>query len=524
MLPGQKYTPEEILKLLWRRKWLLIAPLFIAVLCTLFVSLRLPKKYLSETLILVIPQRVPESYVRSTVTTRIEDRLSSLREQILSRSRLERVVTDFNLYPVLRQTAPMEDVIDAMRHNIDVSVARGDAFRISFTSGDPRIAQRVTERLASMFIEENLRDREVQAEGTNQFLDSQLEDARRRLIEHEKKLEEYKRRYSGQLPTQVQSNLQAIQNAQIQLQALNESINRDRDRRLVVERQLADLRSAPPPAQLSPQPPNATDVAPTLSSAQLLDLARAKLRTLELHYTSEHPDVVAARRQVKELEAKVVAENSAPRKSDEVSPVAPSAAELQRQHRIAELDAELQNIDAQVSRKQGQQRQLEEAVAAYQAKVDSAPTRESELTELTRDYATLQNTYTSLLTKREDSKVAANLERRQVGEQFKVLDQASVPERPFSPNLRMINAMGAAAGLALGLGLIGLLEYWDRTLRTEEEVLRVIQLPVLALVPMMASERERQTRRRRQVFAAVAILLVVAGSGAALVLWKLQLL
>src|SRR6185503_13850315 len=150
----------------------------------------------------------PESYVRSTVTTRIEDRLQSITQQILSRTRLERIIQDFNLYPEARKTAIMEDIVDRMRGSINVQVVKGDAFRVSFTADEARTAMRVTERLASLFIEENLRDREVLAEGTNQFLEAQLEDARRRLIETERKVEDYRRKFAGQLPSQLESNLQ----------------------------------------------------------------------------------------------------------------------------------------------------------------------------------------------------------------------------------------------------------------------------------------------------------------------------
>ena len=211
----------------------------------------LPNLYHSETLILVVPQRVPESYVRSTVTTRIEDRLQSITQQILSRTRLERIIQDFNLYADERRTAIMEDIVERMRKEIEVQVVKGDAFRVGFTSDEARTAMRVTERLASLFIEENLRDREVLAEGTNQFLEAQLEDARRRLIENEKRLEDYRRQHSGELPTQLEANMQGQHNIEMQLQALLESVNRDRDRRLALERLLADANTpdpvAPPP-------------------------------------------------------------------------------------------------------------------------------------------------------------------------------------------------------------------------------------------------------------------------------------
>ena len=164
---------------------------------TAVVSRKLPDLYRSDTLILVVPQRVPESYVKSTVTSRIEDRLQSISQQILSRTRLERIIQDFNLYAEERQTGIMEDIVEQMRADIKVDVVKGDAFRVSYIGRDPRTVMKVTERLASLFIEENLRDREVLAEGTNQFLEAQLEDARRRLVEHEKKLEVYRRQSRG---------------------------------------------------------------------------------------------------------------------------------------------------------------------------------------------------------------------------------------------------------------------------------------------------------------------------------------
>ncbi len=389
VLPGKKYTPEEILQIVWHRKWLILVPFVVASVCTALVAQRLPKRYRSETVILVVPQRVPESYVRSTVTTRIEDRLSSLREQILSRSRLERVIQDFNLYEDLRRKAVMEDVVDGMRRAIDVKVERGDAFRVSFTSSEPRTAQKVTERLASLFIEENLRDREVQAEGTNQFLDSQLEEARRRLLEKEKKLEDYKRAYGGQLPSQVQTNLQAIQSAQLQLQALAESINRDRDRRLVLERQIADVQATPAAAPALPiSSAGGTDQPAGGTTAQQLEVAQARLRGLELKFTPEHPDVKAMKSVIRDLEAKLKAESARVPAGDVQRPVV-NTAEVLRQNKLRDLNAEMQNLDDQLERKHAQEQQLTAVMASYQSKIDAAPTREAELTELTRDYSTL---------------------------------------------------------------------------------------------------------------------------------------
>ncbi|MBL8143720.1 MAG: hypothetical protein JNM38_21585, partial [Acidobacteria bacterium] len=166
MIPGKQFTPDDILGLVRRYKWLIVLPFVFGTLITLSVSAMLPDRFRSETLILVVPQRVPESYVQSTVTTRIEDRLQAISQQILSRTRLERIINDLELYKEERATGIMEDIVESMRRQITTQIVRGDAFRVSFAYDNPRTAQRVTERLASLFIEENIRDRQIQAEGT----------------------------------------------------------------------------------------------------------------------------------------------------------------------------------------------------------------------------------------------------------------------------------------------------------------------------------------------------------------------
>ena len=187
MLAARKYRPDDIVYLLLRWKWVVIIPWVLITAGVAIYSRTLPNRYRAESVIQVVPQRVPESLVRSTVTARIEDRLTAITQQILSRTRLERIIQDFGLFAEERKTMLMEDVVQKMRDDIgEVRMVKGDAFQVNFSSTDARTAMRVTERLASLFVEENLRDREVLAEGANQFLDSQLDDARRRLQEHEK--------------------------------------------------------------------------------------------------------------------------------------------------------------------------------------------------------------------------------------------------------------------------------------------------------------------------------------------------
>src|SRR5215471_10752794 len=181
MLPGRKYTPEDIGRVLLNRWWLILLTFGLGSGLAFGLSKYLPNKFRSETLIMLVPQRISDSYVKAAVTpARIEDRLNSLEDQILSRSRLEHIIRELNLYEGLRRRLPMEDVVQRMRDDITIKVEGKESFRVSYVSDDARTAQRATEQLASLFIEESIRDRENVAEDTNQFLEAQLSDAKRR--------------------------------------------------------------------------------------------------------------------------------------------------------------------------------------------------------------------------------------------------------------------------------------------------------------------------------------------------------
>jgi polysaccharide chain length determinant protein (PEP-CTERM system associated) len=523
VLPGKTFTPEELVRIVYNRKWRIVLPCVVGFALAVGVASRMPVLYRSETLIMVMPQRIPEKYAQPIVTGRIEERLISISDQILSRSRLERIITDFNLYSEQRANGViMEDLVQRMRNEVKVKLEGKESFRVSYVSRDARVAQKVTERLASLSIEENLKDRRDLTDSTSELLESQLQDAKQRLLDHEKKLEEYRRRYSGQLPTQVTTNLQVIQNAQLQLQALANATNRDRERRLLLERQLADLMN-PDPVLAATLAAGATDspagIAAPSPTVQL-ENARTKLAGMLTQYKPEHPDVIAMKKVVKDLEGKVAAEANRPANPDR--PVTP--AEAVRLGKIKDLRAQIQDIDRQLADHQKEDQRLRSQIAEYQAKIDVVPTRESELVELTRDYDTLQATYATLLTKREESKLAANLERRQFGEQFRVLDPASFPEKPFNRMNRIaVTLGGGVAGLLLGLGMIGFQLYRDSSFKTEGDIERVMNLPVLAIVPALVSDVERRRAKRQAIMANVGALAVIVCSAAfAYVMWRLR--
>ena len=512
-------TLPDIAALIVKQRWIVLVPFAIGMALTPMLARFAPEKYRSEALLLVIPQQVPNEFVTPTMTQSIEDRLPAITDQILSRSRLEQIIQQLDLYADERSRQVMEDVVQKMRRDITTSAVGREvnSFRVSYVSDNPEKARKVTERLASLYIEQNLKDRENQADSTSQFLTTQLEEARRRLIEQEKKLEEYRKAHAGQLPSQMQSNLQAIQTASLQLQSLNESTNRAQERRLLIERQIADTQAVPVPATTvsSPEAP-----AP-LTTAQLLDAARARLPLLLQRYTPDHPEVLSLQRSISELAAKLEGETPVGVVEKPKPPVSP--AEAAQQKRILDLQAELAVIDYQLSSNRSEAERLQKVIADYQARIDVVPTRESELVELTRDYGTMQTAYTNLLVKREDAMLAASLERRQIGEQFKLLDTASLPERPFNHWQRLgIISSGAIAGLLLGLLVVAALELRDSSVRSEQEAQLAFAVPVLALIPSMSSVRELKAARRkaRAIDAGGAVILLAAV--VVLVVWRLQ--
>jgi polysaccharide chain length determinant protein (PEP-CTERM system associated) len=514
VIPGKQYKPEDILEALRRRLLVIVVP-FVLVTAGTFIFVRqLPDRYQAEALLMIFPQRVPTDYVRPTVTATLNERLQNIAQQILSRSQLERIIEQFDLYPDKRRQMPMEDVVEAMRlEDVRIGQTQGSVFRVSFEGDDPRVAQKVTDELASLFIRENLEDRSNMAAQTDQFIQSQLDDTRRQLKEKESKLEEFRRTNPGQMPQEMQANQQALGQTQSQVLALQESINRDRDRQLMLRRMLASEMSGS--SVLS----GATPAGP-LPTARVLEQERMKLEAMRMRLKPSHPDIGIQQRLIRDLEAKAAEEAL----QQPLSPVsAGDPAGNERMKRIADLQAELEALDKQLAAKQGSEQKTLSEMNVLRGRISAVPTVESRLTELMRDYTTLQAVYQSLLVKSQEARMSTNLERRQIGEQFKMIDPARSPQNPTSPNRPRMMTMGALGGLALGLVLGVLLEYRDKSLRTEDDVIVALSLPVLAMVPTMTTVSERLRKRRQR--------LVLASSGAvvfvvclAVLAWKLRLL
>jgi uncharacterized protein involved in exopolysaccharide biosynthesis len=510
---------------------------------------------------------------RATVTGQLNSRLTAISQQILNRSRLEGLITEFNLYEAIRRDGTMQDAVEKMPGDIIgptvTAGSRGSSgrqppsasFVVGFASDNPRIAMRVAERLASMFIEENLRQRAGRVEMTDQFLESQLENARAQLEQHEKRLEDFRRRHASTLPTQLGANTSGLQSAQQQISNLVDKTVQDRERRLMLERQIADLTgleimeaSTPVSIRRGPTPvaagsarnnqgssrstpgstggrqsagsqPGAESIlqlgnAAGISAAERLEQARKALTAMELRLKVDHPDIGIARRQIAELERLAEQEAlQAPLSGGGAPTAGLSAGEIKQQQQLKALREELDMLDRQIARKEADEKTLREKASVYQARIEETPTRETELAALSRDTATLEGQYGSLLKKQADSKISSELEHRQVAEQFSIVEPPREPNRPSSPDRPRLMLMGSMSGLGLGLLLLGVLEYRDSSFRNDQDVVGALSLPVLAMIPAMTTTEDRRRKFRKRLVLAGSTAAVMVASLAA---WKLQ--
>ncbi len=433
---------------------------------------RLPNEYQAITTILVNPQRVPDKYVSSTVTTDSNERLNTLSQQVLSSSRLETIEREFNLYPELRAKLGHEQVLDTMRHHILIELKQSSgtgpsSFTITYSGSSPQTVARVANQLAASFIQWNLRDREAEALGTTDFLSKELHDTKTQLDGLEEQLRAYKLQHLGELPDQMPANMQTLSRLQVGLQANVDAQNRlDQEAFLLKE----SPESAPGASTGVPSPHQQLRAREAAAQQELAELRQ--------RYTPAHPDLIKKEAEVKALHAQVLA--SAP-----ASPLA-AVPESGAAVRLEIIENERRRLAAEQGKIQGQ-------IASYQGKVDASPIREQEVSQLLRDYDTAKEHYRSLLDKTYSAEMATELERRQEGESFTMLDAARVPDRPVRPN-RLAYLSGALLfSLLLGVAVAVLREIFDNSIKTEEELHQALPgVLLLGSTPCFAiAQRER---------------------------------
>jgi len=494
MLGHRELTMEDYADILRRRIWLILTSTVLLLGVGIALTFVIKPKYQSQTLILVEQQKVPEDYVKPVVQEDLGARLGSMKEQILSRSRLEPIIKQFNLYG--NGKASMDDRVELTQKAIGVKPIPASqsshgmpGFYLTFTAQDAVTAQQVCGEIESLFVSENLSARAQSAEGTTAFLKQQLEDSKRNLDEQDAKLAAFQERYFGRLPDQQQSNSNTLQALTTQLDAVTQSLNRQQQDvtflQAMVSQQTHDLQSAEPTATA------AADERKT----QLKTLI-AQRQALQALYTPDHPDVVEVSRKIADLQAEIA------RTSAEQSPVqAAPAINRPDSPQLQQLKAQLRAAQqAMIDGKQEQAR-IEEQVRNYESRIESSPQVEEQYKQITRDHETALEFYNSLLKKMNESSMATALEQRQQGEQFHIQDAPNLPEAPIFPNRRVFAGAGFAAGLVFGLLLAGLFEYRDTSLRNERDVWAFTKLSTLAVISYIDDlPQPVETRSRWNVF------------------------
>ena len=475
---------EDYTEIVFRRKWYIIIPFVVSVIGIIVALILIHPMYKSSTLILVEPQKVPEAYVKSTVTLGINERLNTLTQQVMSRTRLESIIKEFSLYGGEKEQSVSEEIIEGMRKHIQINVKGRDSFVISYEGSNPEIVMFVTNRLASLFIEDNLKVREQQAEGTTEFLDGQLQHYKLALEGQETQIRKFKEKYLGELPSQLEASLRTLDRMQLDLKANNETLMSLDDRKIMLEKQLAEVNSYS--EVLSDIRPITGGGQETSGLSDPLNLRLAKLHAelsqLSSIYTDKYPDIMRLRNEIAMLEKQMEVERSSYKASNTASAPTRSQGIIQNPRQIT-LSTQLMELTSDIKNLKIKQNEITNNINLFQRRVENMPAREQQMTFLLRDYENTRTNYQNILNKKLDAQLAENLEKRQKGEQFRILDPASLPVKPFKPDPKKIVLLGLALGLGCGVGLVFLLEFIDSSFRKPDDVYAIIGIPVLASVP-----------------------------------------
>ena len=466
----QQFGIRDILAVVKRRFWWILVPALLGPAVGIGLTFVVRPVYMSKAFVLIEQPKVPDKFVTQVVTDQLDTRLMTLQEQILSRSRLEPIIERLGLYKDKSGKTSMEDMVGRLRKSIDVKTISPEGtervpsgFYITASADSAKTAQEVCTEILSMFMEENLKLREQRSAGTTEFLSGQLEESKRKLDEQDKQLADFKGKYLGQLPTDEQPNLEMLTATRTRLETLNQELSQAQQQKIIQESALS---------QMNGRKATATAESPSDMQQELTTL-QAQLSALQSRYTDDHPDVRKTRAQIRALQSQLKAANSATTAAPVKDEPAVDTAEM-RQMRIS-----LRLTEENIRSKRAEQSHIEQQLQSLQSRLQLSPVVEERYKALTRDYETALQFYNDLLNKKTQSEMSTDLERRQEGEQFGVMDAPDLPSKPTFPDRLKFGLSGLGAGLVLGVGLALLIENRENFIRTEDDVVKILALPVL---------------------------------------------
>jgi succinoglycan biosynthesis transport protein ExoP len=485
-----------------RRKGCIILTVTAFLVTTAVAVVRLPNVYRSETTILVDPQQVPSNFVASTVTTSVMDRLSAIRQEIMSPTRLMVLINRLGIYDQLRNQGKEGEIVAKMQRSITIEVVdsggqKMSAFRIGYAARTPIEAATVATELAATVIKENLTAREQQFSGTADFLDSELQETKKQLETKETELGRIKSVYIMDLPESKQFHLETLSSLRNQLRASQDKVNAAQQQKIYLQSMLVNSN---PVVDL-----DAEDGGTNSPEQTEIGKLETTLSLLLSRYGANHPDVRKVQAQLNELTARAAAEQK------DTPPHVDTPKTPRRAARNPVVEAEISKLNEEIQEQTKLQPSLEEQINFHSSKLEQEPIFEQRIAGLMRDYDTLRSHYNSLLDRKLSAEMATQLDERQRGERFVILDPAQVPSQPSAPNRPLTILAGLVVGLVCGTGLAMVVEQADPSVRNEREVTQILQKGVLAGIPFVATTR--QTRRHRLLIAGALASTVIGSTG-----------
>lgn len=508
---SQLPPPLSIIRMLWKKRWLALAIWIVGTIVAGAVVRLLPSVYQAEAVVLVDSQKIPESFVTPTVGGDIADRLALISQDIMSTDRLLDVINRFDLYRDERSRLTQEELLRKMRQDISVNVekswtgGRMQAFRLGYQGRNAKVVADVANRLAGLYVAENTRARESQAEDTVSFLRRQLQDAKKSLDDQEAKVALFKQEHNGTLPQQESSLLASLSGSRIELQGVQDSIARGQENKSSLEAALSSAESSEAAIIASlqsgskPSPRAIGD--PAKPAATRTEVLQEQLRGLRLRYTEDYPEVQSVLHQLQQAKqeeaealsaaradmAKAASKDQAQAAVEKMSLVTPEL--LRTRERVSSLKAQIEAVKRQLAISEAQRQQLSASIADLEARINKLPLVEQQMASLKRGYDESANNYNSLLQKELAADMATDMERSHKSEHFTVIDPARVPQKPIKPKRAVLAAGGSFGGLVLGL-LIGFgLEFRKQTFLGEWEL--PAGTVVLGRVPLIHSSAKR---------------------------------
>jgi polysaccharide biosynthesis transport protein len=490
-------TAQDFLDILKRRRWSIIVPAGAVFIIAAIVAFCWPPTYRSTATILIEEQEVPREYVNTAVTTFADQRLQSINQRIMGTTRLLEIITKFKLYDDLKSKWTTEEIIDRMRKDIKFNTVSADvidprsgqprpatiAFTVSYNGKNPVVVQQVASELTSLYLEENLKDREKQSQGTSKFLEDEMKSVQVQLADFDSRIKTYKQGHINSLPELTQLNLQSLETVEREIVSLNYQLRTLKERESNIQTELSTM---------------STD-AGNQDKTRLSEL-RVRLGEMKTRLTEEHPDVIKTRGEIAELmkQLRATGRDTADNKPDNPAYIT--------------LSSQLSGIQSEIESAKRQIETLSRKREDYKKRIAASPGVEEGYKNILDQRNNLQLKYDDLSKKFMEAKVSNGMEKEQKGERFTLIDAARLPEKPVSPNIPAILLIGLVLGLGSGVGVAALNEQGDQTARTPEMLARVTSFPVLASIPEIVTWEDiaRQKKKRRRAAVGLVLFLIIS--------------